>query len=118
MARRRREYAFVLKPSVDYLAGCGCLLISPKGMAEFLGVPVSTVHPLASTDRIPVPLRLGFGHSPRWSVLELLEWVSAGCPRRGEWIKHRGWSGSFRRRGHGLLWQARPRLSGLPVHLQ
>ncbi len=103
MARRRREDAFILKPSVDYLAGCGCLLINPKRMAEFLGIPVAKVHPLASTDRIPVPLRLGFGHSPRWSVLELLEWVAAGCPRRVAWIERIGWSGSVRKSGH-LLW--------------
>ncbi len=105
MARRPQWVCMViLKPSVDYLAGCGRLLLDVKGMAVFLDMLVSKVHRLAWSDRLPAPIRLGFGHSPRWSVLELLEWVAGGCPRRVQWINQRGWSSSVRGSGHGLLW--------------
>ncbi|MBN2133791.1 MAG: hypothetical protein JW741_30090 [Sedimentisphaerales bacterium] len=105
MARRPQWVCTViLKPSVNYLAECGRLLLDAKAMSAFLDIPVSKVHRLAWSDRLPAPIRLGFGHSPRWSVLELLEWVAAGCPRRDEWIDRRGWSGSIRRSGQGLLW--------------
>lgn len=102
--RSQWKCTVILRPSVSCLAECGRLLLNAKGMAAFLGIPVSKVHQLAWSDRLPAPIRLGWAHCPRWSVFELLEWVAAGCPRRGEWIEHRGWSASSRRRGHGLLW--------------
>ena len=49
-------------------------------MAAFLGVPTSKVHQLSYNDRIPLPVKLGLGRCPRWSVFELLEWVQAGYP--------------------------------------
>ena len=44
---------------------------------------------------LPLPVRLGLGKSYRWSILELAEWVEAGCPRRRKWIEMRGHSGWF-----------------------
>lgn len=91
---RKIEYRNVLKPSVDYLGSCGKLLLGSDEMAEFLGVPRKVVMHLATTDRIPMALQLGFDKHSHWSVLELLEWVEAGCPRRGPWVemlRQRGW---------------------------
>jgi predicted DNA-binding transcriptional regulator AlpA len=91
---RKIDYRNILKPSVEYLATCGTLLIRSDEMAQFLQIPQKAVVHLANTDRIPMPLRLGFGKHTHWSVLELLEWVEAGCPRRGPWLamlRQRGW---------------------------
>jgi predicted DNA-binding transcriptional regulator AlpA len=90
---RAIEYKHVLKPSIEYLERCGSLMLDTAGMAEFLGVPTKTLAQLVYTDRIPLPCRLGLGKCQRWSVLELLEWVEAACPRRGAWIEMRGSSG-------------------------
>ena len=89
------EYRHVLKPSIDYLEKCGVLLLDTRQMAEFLNIPYKAVQQLASTDRIPRPMKLGFGSGLRWNIVELLDWVEAGCPRRGEWIKMRGSRGRF-----------------------
>jgi predicted DNA-binding transcriptional regulator AlpA len=90
---RTIEYKHVLKPSIEYLEQCGSLMLDTPRMAEFLGVPTKTLVQLVYTDRIPLPCRLGLGKCQRWSVLELLEWVEAGCPRREKWIEMRGSSG-------------------------
>jgi hypothetical protein len=90
---RQIEYRNVLKPSAEYLERCGLLMIDTRGMADFLGVAAKVVAQLVYTDRIPLPCRLGIGKCYRWSVLELLEWVEAGCPRRTQWIEMRGSSG-------------------------
>jgi hypothetical protein len=90
------EYRHILKPSVDYLEGCGCLLLDTFGMAKFLGVPSKTVQQLVYTDRIPLPVKLGFGRTMRWNVIELVKWLQAGCPRRTEWIEMNGKSGGYR----------------------
>lgn len=92
---RTIKYVNVLKPSVDYLQGSSKLMLDIKEMAEFLGLPRKAVSQLVYSDRIPLPMRLGLGHCYRWSILELLEWVEAGCPRRREWIEMRGHSGWF-----------------------
>jgi hypothetical protein len=88
------EYKNVLKPSVDYLERCGSLMLGTASMSKFLGLSPQVTAQLVYTDRIPLPCRLGLGKCFRWSALELLEWVEAGCPRRTEWIKMRGSSGS------------------------
>lgn len=92
---RRIEYRHVLRPSVTYLEQCGRLLLTSREMAEFLGLKHAVLQQLVSTDRILLPVRLGLGKTYRWSVLEVLEWVAAGCPRRGEWIAARGRSGWY-----------------------
>jgi hypothetical protein len=93
---RKIEYKHVLKPSVEYLDRCGSLMLNTAGMAEFLDVPTKALAQLVYTDRIPIPCRLGLGKCRRWSVMELLEWVEAGCPRLQKWIEMRGSSGSCR----------------------
>ena len=98
-ARRNIEYRVIITPSVEHLRGCGKLLVGVEEMAAFLGLPKTKVRQLEGTERIPLPVRLG--RCPRWSVLELLEWVEAGCPRCLQWIEQRGWSGSVRRTTHG-----------------
>jgi len=87
---------------VDRLRHKGKLLINNQDMAEFLGVERKTIQQLIYNDRIPLPVNLGLGECHRWSVIELLEWVEAGCPRRTQWIAARGQSGlypSWRTRG-------------------
>jgi predicted DNA-binding transcriptional regulator AlpA len=91
--RPQHEYKHVLKPSVDYLEHCGKLFLNRRDMGAFLGVSAATIQQSLSNGRIPLPMRLGLGKSYRWSVLELLEWVAADCPKRTQWTKERGWSG-------------------------
>jgi predicted DNA-binding transcriptional regulator AlpA len=85
-----REYQHILRPSVDYLEDCGYLLLDIEAMATFLQIPRSALQYLVHTERIPQPVQLGFGKSLRWSVLDLLDWVQAGCPRATAWIEMRG----------------------------
>ena len=92
---RHIEYTNVLSPSVDYLQKAESLFLDSAQMAEFLGIPKKVLVHLAYTDRIPLPVRLGLGKCFRWSILELAEWVEAGCPRRGRWIEMRGRSGWY-----------------------
>jgi len=92
---RHIEYAHILKPDVDYLRNSGTLFLNSKQMAEFLKIPRPVLTQLVYTDRTPLPVKLGLGTCFRWSVLELAEWVEAGCPRRGEWIKMHGFSGCY-----------------------
>jgi hypothetical protein len=92
---RKIEYRHVLKPSIEFLEGCGKLMLDSGDMAEFLGVPQKVMTQLAYTDRVPCPCRLGLGTCFRWGVMELLEWVEAGCPRRDKWIEIRGSSGRY-----------------------
>lgn len=92
-----KRYKVILKPSVNAIVRCGKLLIGTTDMAEFLGVSITKVQQLVFTDRIPLPVRVGWGKLHRWNVLELLDWVQAGCPRRGPWIEMHGWSGWARR---------------------
>lgn len=93
MPRHKGHYAVSFRPSVAALQGCGRLLIDAQVMSAFLQVSVQKVWYLADHGRVPPPIRLGLGNCPRWSVFTLLEWVAAGCPRRGMWIKQHGWSG-------------------------
>jgi predicted DNA-binding transcriptional regulator AlpA len=99
---RAINYVHILKPSVEYLERQSVLLLDSDQMAAFLGVERKTVHQLAYSDRIPVHVSLGLGKCFRWSVIELLEWVEAGCPRRTKWIEARGQSGCV------PYWRTRP----------
>ena len=99
---RTVKYVNVLKPSVEYLERQGRLLLDGEEMADFLGVERKTVQQLVYTDRIPLPVSLGLGKCLRWSVIELLEWVEAGCPGRGAWIAAQGQSGWY------PLWKTNP----------
>ena len=84
------EYTNIMRPSVEYLEGCESLMVDVRGLAAFLGIPPKKMPQLLCTDRLPLPCRLGLGRCRRWSILELLEWVEVGCPRRAKWIEIRG----------------------------
>lgn len=99
---RRRNYVNILKPSVTYLRSQETLLLDIAQMTQFLGVRRTVVEQLVYNDRIPLPVKLGLGDCRRWSVIELLEWVEAGCPRRTAWIAARGQSGWY------PYWRTRP----------
>lgn len=99
---RATRYVDTLKPSVDYLERQGRLLLDAQRMAEFLGLEQKTLQQLVYTDRIPLPVSLGLGRCLRWSAIELLEWVEAGCPGRGDWIAARGQNGWY------PLWKTKP----------
>lgn len=88
----------ILKPDAEFLKRCDRLLLSSKQMAEFLGISAIQVTWLVYSDRIPLPLKIGWGRCLRWSAYELREWVDASCPRRGKWIEIHGSSGWLRKR--------------------
>jgi hypothetical protein len=90
------EYRYILKPSIDYLKDCGYLLLNTQEMANFLQIPPKAVQQMVYMDRIPLPVRLKFCNCMRWNVIELLQWVQAGCPRRTEWIRIHGKSGWYK----------------------
>ena len=87
MTVRHIEYKVVLSPSVDYLRNAGTLFLDVPQMAEFLGLPAKIVYRLSGTDRLPMPRCFRLGKCLRWSVLELADWVEAGCPRRRRWME-------------------------------
>jgi predicted DNA-binding transcriptional regulator AlpA len=87
---------------IDYKVLARLLDVSPRTIYSL--VADAKVHQYIATGRIPLPIKLGLGGCPRWSVLELLEWVQAGCPRRTQWINQRGWSGWARDYSHHLSW--------------
>lgn len=92
---RRIEYTNIIRPSVHSLEQCGSFMVDVRELAAFLGIPPKKMHQILYTDRIPLPCRIGLGKCSRWSVLELLEWVEAGCPRRTQLIEMRGSSGRY-----------------------
>ena len=77
----------VLCPDISFLKNCEKLLLTTADMAMFLQIPKQAMQEIANTGRVPMPHHLGFGQVVRWNVLELLAWVEAGCPRRGDWIR-------------------------------
>lgn len=97
-----RNIRLTLKPCVDHLRGHDNLLLDAKEVAAFLRVEPRKIHQLVSCDRIPLPVSLGLGTCRRRSLIELLEWVEAGCPRRTDWIASRGQSGWY------PWWRTRP----------
>jgi predicted DNA-binding transcriptional regulator AlpA len=99
MVRPQNQPTVLFTPSGEYLRRCRKFLLTMPEFAQFLGVSVSQAYRLVYSDRIPLPLRLGFGRCLRWSIFELQEWVEGGCPPRGEWLETRGWSGYLRRPG-------------------
>ena len=89
------QYKHILKPSVDYLRTCGTLVLRTQEMAEFLGVERKVAAQLVGTDRIPLPMKLGFGMCMGWNIFELIDWVEADCPGRTKWIEMRGHTGWY-----------------------
>jgi predicted DNA-binding transcriptional regulator AlpA len=64
------------------------LLLDARGVAQLLSVSRATVYTLHSTGKLPRPIR-PTGHDPRWSLAELRDWTSAGCPSRETWEQTR-----------------------------
>jgi predicted DNA-binding transcriptional regulator AlpA len=60
------------------------LAVDAKGAARLLGISVSHFFELRAAGKVgPTPFRLG--RSVRYKILELREWVEAGCPGRERW---------------------------------
>ena len=90
MTMRPIEFKNIIKPSVEVLERCGSLMIDYRVLAKFLGIPAKKVGEVRAMGRLPLPCRIG--HALRWNVLELLDWVEAGCPRGEVWVKqHRSY---------------------------
>jgi len=70
----------------------GRLALSADEVAEALGISRAHVWKLASTGRLPKPVRLG--RAVRWARKDLEEWLAAGAPSRDRWEAENG-----RRRG-------------------
>jgi predicted DNA-binding transcriptional regulator AlpA len=58
-------------------------LLNAKRAASLVGVSMRTWWRLNSAAKIPAAVRVG--HSKRWRVQELEEWIEAGCPDRRKW---------------------------------
>ena len=84
-----------IRPDIGFLRDSNKLLLTSADMARFLQVPKKTVQQMVYSDRIPLPIHLGLGKIPRWSLFEMLEWTKAGCPRRTDWVRLRGRSGWY-----------------------
>lgn len=67
------------------------LLIDREQLARYLGLRPDQILTFKDAGRLPLPIRLG--RTVRWSVAEVREWVEAGWPPIGQWMKQRGYSG-------------------------
>ena len=59
------------------------LALSAEEVAETLGISRAHVWKLASSGRLPKPVRLG--RAVRWPRKVLEEWLAAGAPPRDRW---------------------------------
>lgn len=66
-------------------------LLNVRDVAARVRVSVRQVWKLASSGRIPKPVRLG--RSVRWRAAELQAWIEAGCPARDQWKQQRAGGG-------------------------
>lgn len=57
--------------------------LSADEVAEALGISRAHVWKLASTGRLPRPVRLG--RAVRWPRKDLEQWLAAGAPSRDRW---------------------------------
>jgi excisionase family DNA binding protein len=64
-------------------ADAASLLLSADQLAHELSVSTRTISRLASSGKLPKPLRLG--RSVRWRRDEVVSWLAAGCPDRQKW---------------------------------
>jgi predicted DNA-binding transcriptional regulator AlpA len=58
-------------------------LISAKRAAAFCGVSTSSWYRCLSAGKVPAPVKLN-GRT-LWRLLELRDWIAAGCPSRQRW---------------------------------
>ena len=66
----------------------GRLALSADEVAALLGISRAHVWKLASTGRLPKPVRLG--RAVRWDRKNLEAWLAAGAPTRDRWECERG----------------------------
>ncbi len=61
------------------------LAVSGQDAGKLIGVSPRTWRRLDAGGHVPLALRIGGGRCKRWSVDELLAWISAGAPTRARW---------------------------------
>ena len=54
------------------------VLLKVEKVAKILDISVRTIWRMANGGKMPAPVRIG--HIVRWSRLEIMEWIAAGCP--------------------------------------
>lgn len=59
-------------------------LLSDKQLAVVLSISPAHVHSLDNQGKLPRPHKLG--KSCRWSTAEIRDWITAGCPKRADWL--------------------------------
>ncbi len=58
-------------------------LIDAVTLAEKLNVHEVTIRRWQRSGKIPAPVRLG--RAVKWRLMEVEEWIAAGCPPRAKW---------------------------------
>jgi predicted DNA-binding transcriptional regulator AlpA len=81
-------------PTSDQSAKLDALLLSANAAARLCGRSEASWWRDLSAGRIPAPVKLG-GRT-LWRVLELREWIEAGCPGRQLWETLRARKGGGR----------------------
>jgi len=59
------------------------LVVSAQELASLLRLGLRTLRTMDASGRLPKPIRIG--HSVRWSLEEIKDWLAADGPRRTEW---------------------------------
>ncbi len=59
------------------------LLLSATDAAHCLGISRTLFYELMNRGQLPRPIR--FGKRLLWSVMELKQWITAGCPTGDKW---------------------------------
>ncbi len=59
-----------------------------EDVSRMLGQSKSKTHKDFRMGRLPRPIRIG--RNLRWDLLELGEWVTAGCPSAEKWESQKG----------------------------
>jgi excisionase family DNA binding protein len=69
------------------LSATNPLVVCARELASLLRVGLRTVRAMDAAGRLPTPVRIG--HSVRWPLDEIRQWIDAGCPSRDEWEARR-----------------------------
>lgn len=71
------------------------LAVDARRLARLLGLSLRTIRSMDAAGKIPLPVKLN-GHSVRWVVSEIQEWLAAGAPDRSTWEEMRQHGGTKR----------------------
>ncbi|MEM6504795.1 MAG: helix-turn-helix domain-containing protein [Planctomycetota bacterium] len=64
-------------------------LLDRETLAAYLSVSATTLNQLRNSGRLG-PREHEFGkRCPRWSRVEVDQWIAAGCPNRAQWVAQR-----------------------------